>query len=145
MATVDWVETGLHQMQMNSREGYPRKSCFSLEWMLAENMKLSERLDFTPEAKVMLSQQYQTLIRNEIAARQAVREHVQSEELWESKKVKYFDLQCSKCRNYTYLSVVGCRSCQTLWCLRCPQDCACKSKLLTLFVRSTDRELLLFN
>lgn len=145
MATVDWVDTGLHQMRMNAKEGYPRKSCFSLEWMLAENMKLSERLDFSPEAKAQLAEQYRTLIQEEIAARERIRISIESEELWDPKKVKYFELMCSKCRNYTYLSVMGCRTCQTLWCLRCEADCACKQKQLSLFIRSTDRELLFFN
>ena len=139
---MDWVPSARKQMEMNARDGFPRKSCFSLDWMLFECHRLAEKLKFSTESREKLQQEYGKMVDEEVSRRKIMREKGVEEELFNEKKLKFFDVQCGVCRNYIYLSVLGCRQCQALSCLSCHKTCCCTPAKQVMFVRATDRELL---
>lgn len=141
MAGVDWIEAARKHIEMNSREGYPRKSCFSLEWMIFENMLQVDRLNFSDSTKSKLKAQYKNMVDIELSKRKKIRQTVEEELLFQGGKLKYYELQCNACRTYCYLSCVACRSCYMTACLNCNLGCTCNSKSKVLFVRHTENEL----
>jgi histone demethylase JARID1 len=142
MACLDWVPAARKHLEMNAREGHPRKSCFSLEWLIYECWRHVEKLHFSQECRSQLRAEYERMAEKEVSLRKAAREKgVVEEELFNEKKFKFFDVQCSVCRSYTYLSVVGCRKCQSVRCLECRRGCECTPTREVLFVRTTDKEL----
>jgi hypothetical protein len=140
MAAVDWIPAALHQKEMNAKEGYPRKSCFSLEWMIYESYLQRDRLNFTPDAIQTLTAHFRSMAEKEIAARNKVRGDMAEEILIVDKKIKFFEIQCFHCRHYTFLSWVGCRYCLRISCLNEPV-CGCSDPSRVLFLRCTDSEL----
>jgi len=141
VACPDWVPTALKHLEMNAREGFPRKSCFSLEWMLAENRRKVDRLEFSKEASDLLELHYKQLVEEEVKKRQELRLRVGEEAILVDRSLKFWDLLCVSCRQYAYLTCVGCRGCQKVWCSNCKPSCPCADQALVLFVRYTDNEL----
>lgn len=141
MASAECIDHARKHIQMNAREGFPRKSCFSLEWMILESMKNVERLHFSPAGRTKLQARYKEMVDQEIAKRNAVRPKVEEVVLFQGKKVRFFELQCSICRYYCYLSCVGCKTCHTITCLTCNHQCKCFTRQKVMFVRHTENEL----
>lgn len=144
MAAPDSIEPALKHIEMNASEGYPRKSCFSLDWMLLESKKHSERLKFSPEGLEQLETQYKKMAELEIERRAAAKSKgkVAEEVLFDGKSIRFFELQCAKCRNYCYLSAIGCKNCEKMACLSCGSVCSCEIENKTMFIRHTDSELI---
>lgn len=141
MASAECIEHAKKHIQMNSREGFPRKSCFSLEWMILESTRNIERLHFSQAGRSKLLAHYKEMVDQEIDRRKSVRYRIDKEVLFQGKKIKFFELQCSICRYYCYLSCIGCDSCQTITCLTCSHQCGCSAGKKLLLVRHTENEL----
>jgi hypothetical protein len=142
MAAPDSVKPAKKHMVMNAREGFPRKSCFSLEWMIYESHHQAERLNFSIEGRAQLAAQYKNMVDEEILRRQSVKELVCEEVLFGGKSFKFFELQCHHCRYYCYLSCLACKHCQLVTCLACKPACQCGAASRVLFVRHTEHELI---
>lgn len=142
MAAPDSVLPAYKHLAMNEAEGFPRKSCFSLDWMIFESFSRVERLKFSQEGLQKLAEHYKNMVKEELKRRKTSREFVAEEVLFEGKGMRFFELQCCRCRNYCYLSAIGCRQCEKLSCLSCGSQCACSGDKKTMFVRHTERELI---
>lgn len=142
MAAPDSILSAKKHMAMNAKEGFPRKSCFSLDWMVFESFRRIERLKFSPQSRQLLTEQYKIMVDEELRKRVALRDQVSEEVLFEGKGIRFFELQCGRCRNYCFLSAVGCKECEKLTCLSCQSICSCSNDKKTMFVRHTERELI---
>ena len=141
IACADWLPSAKKHLHMNAAEGHPRKSCFSLEWMVSENRRKIERLDFTKEAADSLDAFYREMVKEEIEARRGMRARTEEEGILSDKSLKFWDLLCVGCRQYCYLTCMGCDVCFKIWCVRCQVECQCENRKLKMFVRFTDSEL----
>lgn len=83
------------------------------------------------------------LLKKELGIRRQIRQTliIHDQILIESDKVKYYDISCSHCSNYFYLSWVGCENCNSLLCSMHIMNCGCGDPKMVLFTRVQDEEL----
>ena len=143
LATADWIETGWHFKQMDKREGFLKRTCFSMEWIIYSSFMKRFSLNLKQEARELLEKEFEELVQKVLVDRAHIRKNFDlvDEVLVNGQKIKYFDYTCMTCKNYLYLSWLGCSKCMSLYCVSHRHACECEAPELYLFKRIEDLEL----
>ena len=150
LATPDWVEYAYMHQSLNRVENYVKRSCFSIEWIVISTMENFDTSNFSSQGKKVLIKAYLEILGKEMKHRRDLKRKLEDEkddkfscEVLEKNKLKYYDIACSECRYYIYLSYYVCKGCLGVWCPdHAGVECDCEEGTPSvLYCRESDEEI----
>lgn len=143
LATSDWIETAWKFKEMDKNEGFIKRACFPVDWIIYESFLKRYKINLSEKSRQTLEKEFNDLVKREIAKRNQIREKLEilDEVIVNGSQIKYFDYTCERCKNYLYLSWLGCSKCLKLYCVSHEHACSCEEPEIYLFKRVEDKEL----
>lgn len=143
IAIPDWLPYAKKAIMDYAQDGFLKKITLPYEWLLFENIKRLDVLDFTEEAKKQLIEEYEVMKQTELDQRKTILACFSKALVRQidNPYQRYDAHTCNICENYTYLSFVSCMACKKKGCMSHAAACHCSSSRKVLNIRFTDEEL----
>jgi len=143
IATPDWIPFANIAMKDYANDGFSKKGSFPYEWLIVENVKKINELDFSLEAKKQVAEAYLKIMEKELKDRETVKACYAkvSTKQYGDLTSRYDSHICGTCKNYTYLSFLSCMTCRRCGCTSHITVCDCLNTSVILNIRFSDKNL----
>jgi len=143
VAMPDWIPFGIKATEDYASDGFLKKTSYPYEWIIVENARKIDELDFTKDAKEELMCEYEKIKEKELKARGNILACYNKVcvKQFDNLTTRYDAHVCTTCKNYCYLSYISCGICKRKGCTHHITICDCLGAQMYLMIRFTEKEM----